>query len=326
MGWVYFFGDAKGEDVKIGRCAAGKLSERLRAINGDQMGRTTYILLAAIRGTRTHEQDVHKYFAEWQRNDLGNNQEYFYASPPVVEYINWLRQQWWVTLDANEEIHDVAQWTATRPTPDRRVPAPESDPGRLVQVNRAWHGDLAGTAWDWMSTPEPIGEDYYTPSDLVRAARVAMGDIDLDPASHWRANREHKISTYYTIHRSAFQNPWFGRVWLNPPYGDNAPWFGRILEFEDQIEQLCFLSPAWVFTALQARPFMERSSAAVMLSPTPPFWGHPSGRTGTNHPHLIVYMGNRKTDFIAAFRPYGIPVHVLLDAAPRHLADLEEAA
>lgn len=313
-GWIYFLGEVTGADMKIGYTGGETPSGRLAQVNGEQMDESRYILLAAIRGTSTQEKEVKRYF-EASRRPKGRRTEYYWATNELREYVNWLRQQWWVTLSEAEPIDDPADWGATRPTPERRVAPPEHDPERLVQVNRTFHGDLAGTAWDWLSTPEPIGEDFYTPTDLVAAARSAMGDIDLDPASHWRANREHRIATYYTIHRSAFHNPWFGRVWLNPPYGDNAPWFKRILDFEGAIEQLCFLSPAWVFTAQQARGFMDRSSAAVMLSPTPSFWGHPSGRTGTNHPHLIVYMGDRRESFIEAFRPYGIPVSLELAIA-----------
>ncbi len=314
MGWVYFLGEARGDLVKIGYTNDGRpLATRVDEVNGEQTDDAHFILLAAVRGTRTQEQETLRYFeADGARR--GRKVEYFHATAPIVEYTNWLRQQWWVTLDATEPLDDVVEWTSTQPDATRRVGRPTIDPDRLFQA-ASFHGDLAGTAWDWLSTPEPIGEDYYTPAPLVRAARDAMGGIDLDPASHWRANREHRIPTWYNVHRSAFHNPWFGRVWLNPPYGDNAPWFNRIMECADEIEQLCFLSPAWVFAARQALPFMERSSAAVILTPTPSFWGHPSGRTGTNHPHFVVYMGDRPRPFIDAFRPFGIPASLDLQLA-----------
>ena len=54
-----------------------------------------------------------------------------------------------------------------------------------------------------------------------------MGGIDLDPASHWLANRVHRIPVYYHLGRRAEDNEWFGRVWLNLPYGNNAPWFDQ---------------------------------------------------------------------------------------------------
>ena len=76
-------------------------------------------------------------------------------------------------------------------------------------------------------------QDYFTPPELVTAAAQAMGDIDLDAASHWVANRIHRIPDYFDANRSALTHDWHGRVWLNPPYGDNAPWFERALKFLD---------------------------------------------------------------------------------------------
>lgn len=171
-----------------------------------------------------------------------------------------------------------------------------------------WPGPR-GTGW---FPHDKAFRDYFTPPELIQAARLAMGGIDLDAASHPIANREHRIPDYFHINRNAFEHRWYGKVWLNPPYGNNAPWFDRIEQFLDSgdIEQLCILSPVWAFTTEQAKRIMRRSAAIVLLSPTPKFWGNADGKTGANHPHCVVYFGERIDDFVNAFVPFGIPIEM----------------
>jgi hypothetical protein len=188
-------------------------------------------------------------------------------------YVNWLRQWWWVAVDQDVPLSELeaAAPDVWLPGPGRSLATPESDPELLIQPFQDLSGSLAGTAWDWMLSPTASIQDYFTPPDLIAAAREAMGDIDLDAASHPIANRTHRVPDFFHINRSAFENDWYGRVWLNPPYGNNTPWFDQITRHLDtgSISQLCMLSPLWAFTTEQAKPVMRRSSASVLLSPTP---------------------------------------------------------
>ena len=65
--------------------------------------------------------------------------------------------------------------------------------------------------------------EWYTPARYVEAARVVMGSIDLDPASNAIANKTVKATTYYTKEQNGLTMPWFGNVWLNPPFGRLQP-------------------------------------------------------------------------------------------------------
>ena len=61
-------------------------------------------------------------------------------------------------------------------------------------------------------------KDWFTPAYLIEAARRAMGSIDVDPASHAIAQKWVKADVFYTVEQNGLEQPWFGNIWLNPPY------------------------------------------------------------------------------------------------------------
>lgn len=65
-------------------------------------------------------------------------------------------------------------------------------------------------------------DDWITPKEI----NAALGQFDLDPCASvtqpWPMASQH-----YTVEDDGLSRCWFGRVWLNPPYG---PQTGRWLE------------------------------------------------------------------------------------------------
>lgn len=311
MLWIYVFGERSGRDIKIGKTGENDLRARLRGINADQTTDERYEIIAGVRGTSNEEKILKNLFT--MRSGKGNRTEYFEPTPDLVEYANWLRAQWFTTHDGAEpgDSMTVADPSFWLPEDHRRIAPPVLDPDKLIQDYDSLHSNLSGTAWSWMVNPQASIQDYFTPTELIDAARTAMGDIDLDAASHYLANKAHRVPDYFHVNRSAFENPWHGRVWLNPPYGDNAPWWREIERYigTGEVEQLCMLSPMWTFGTRIARPVMELSSAFLVLTPTPKFWGNSNPeRTGKNLPHAVMYIGDHPDRFLKAFQEFGMPL------------------
>lgn len=77
-----------------------------------------------------------------------------------------------------------------------------------------------------MSNPHSSGpDDWLTPPELIKA----LGRFDLDPCTPvrmpWRT-----AARRFTPRQDGLKQSWGGRVWLNPPYSDVAPWIDRFVE------------------------------------------------------------------------------------------------
>lgn len=80
---------------------------------------------------------------------------------------------------------------------------------------------------------EYTGEnEWFTPADWVAIARSTLGEIDLDPASHAIAQQTVQAKRFFTAADDGLSRPWFGRVWLNPPYNRTllAPFVDKLVE------------------------------------------------------------------------------------------------
>lgn len=61
--------------------------------------------------------------------------------------------------------------------------------------------------------------EYYTPPEIIAAARECLGTITLDPASSEAANRNVGALSYFTHVVDGLTQPWCGNVWINHPFG-----------------------------------------------------------------------------------------------------------
>lgn len=88
-------------------------------------------------------------------------------------------------------------------------------------------------------------EEWLTPPEFINL----LGPFDLDPCSPverpWPTAHRH-----YTIHDNGLIKPWEGRVWLNPPYGNQTiKWMRRMKEHGDGM--------ALIFARTETKTFHE---------------------------------------------------------------------
>ena len=101
--------------------------------------------------------------------------------------------------------------------------------------------------------------EWYTPAWVLDAIGLTF---DLDPASPHDVETAIPAKTKYTTFDNGLKKPWFGRVWLNPPYGPKTGvWIRRMISHGNGI--------ALVFSrtdAIWCQEAMRSAQAMLFLS------------------------------------------------------------
>jgi ParB family transcriptional regulator, chromosome partitioning protein len=148
--------------------------------------------------------------------------------------------------------------------------------------------------------------EWYTPAPYIESARKVMGGIDLDPASCEFANRTVQVEKFFTKEDDGLKQEWFGRVWLNPPYGGLA---------SDFIEKLAEEYDAGTVT--KAVVLVNANSAGTKWFQ--PLWDHTLCFTnhrvgfyneavstgGSTHSNIFIYLGPNRDSFASEFEKFG---------------------
>lgn len=97
----------------------------------------------------------------------------------------------------------------------------------------------------------PVGwtsDKWATPWNIVHALEEEFGPFELDPCCEPHTA---KAPRYYTVDVDGLNQPWLGRVFVNPPYSDPRPWCERAVQSIDsgEADLVVMLLPAAVDTA-----------------------------------------------------------------------------
>lgn len=148
--------------------------------------------------------------------------------------------------------------------------------------------------------------EWYTPVDIIEAARKTMGGIDLDPATSKVAQEVVKANTYYTAETNGLDKSWSGRVWMNPPYASEliGQFVDKLVAELPNIEQAIVL----VNNATETEWFNKLVCKAKMVcfpKSRVKFY-MPDGKTGAPlQGQAILYFGDNASAFSNEFRNKG---------------------
>lgn len=138
-----------------------------------------------------------------------------------------------------------------------------------------------------------ISDTWLTPPEIVKA----LGAFDLDPCCPpvmpWQT-----AERCYTPAKDGLQQPWFGRVWLNPPYSrDAVQWLRRMVQHGNGI--------ALTFARTETGWFFEtvwRAATACLFLEGRIHFHHADGRraeANAGAPSVLAAYGKANSDSLA---------------------------
>lgn len=148
------------------------------------------------------------------------------------------------------------------------------------------------------NTPE-----WYTPRHVIDRVLHLFGEIDLDPCSNAKGDAANvPAGEHFTMADDGLEQRWHGRVYMNPPYGDEiGAWTSRLLRaYADQeIDEAIALLPARIDTAW-FRPLMAH--LCCMVHGRLKF---SESKDSAPFPSVIVYLGPDRENFFEYFSDIG---------------------
>ena len=138
-------------------------------------------------------------------------------------------------------------------------------------------------------------DEWLTPPDIIEAlSREPYGPFDLDPCAPdnrpWDTANNH-----FTYEDDGLAQPWFGRVWLNPPYGPQTEeWLERMSRHNSGI--------ALIFARTETSMFFkfvwEHATAVLFIKGRLHFYTIEGQRSPNNSggPSVLIAYGDSSAD------------------------------
>jgi len=185
---------------------------------------------------------------------------------------------------------------------------------------KALRGDMSKKEVIAAVTPNPIipestGNEWWTPEEFITSVHNVLGNIDLDPASCDEANKTIQADTIYTKEINGLEKPWYGKIFMNPPYSMNKPFAQKMGECWDHNE----VDEAIILLGAHA---IETKWFSWYWDHTLCFTGHrikfdtPNGKSiaGNIAGSVFIYLGNDPLRFAKEFEQHGYVVRRWPDA------------
>ncbi len=135
-----------------------------------------------------------------------------------------------------------------------------------------------------------LQDEWLTPPEIIRS----LGKFDLDPCAPI-ARPWDTAALHYTMRDDGLKQPWFGRVWCNPPYGlAAASWLARLADHGT--------GTALIFARTETRMFFDhvwgRASALLFVAGRLHFH-HVDGRraaANSGAPSVLIAYGDSDSE------------------------------
>ena len=146
---------------------------------------------------------------------------------------------------------------------------------------------------------------WYSPPHIVELVIQVLGEINLDPCAD--DGRHITAAKHYTFDDNGLEQPWCGKVYMNPPYSHPGVWMKKLqLEFETgNVDEAIALVPAatdtnWLSPVLKTQPVCFWKGRIKFLGQDY------QPKLSARQSHVLVYWGNNWQRFREVFEDYGV--------------------
>lgn len=142
-------------------------------------------------------------------------------------------------------------------------------------------------------------DEWLTPPEIIKE----LGEFDLDPCSPinrpWDTAKNH-----YSVLDHGLMREWYGRIWLNPPYGrETTHWLSKLVQHGNGI--------ALIFARTETEMFFENvwdEADAVLFFRGRLYFHHVTGEKAAANagaPSVLIAYGENNVDSLRQVEHWG---------------------
>jgi hypothetical protein len=156
---------------------------------------------------------------------------------------------------------------------------------------------------EWWETDEE-NDEVATKRELWEPLSEALGGFDLDPAAGCEPTQI--AHQRYTKADDGLVEPWFGTVWLNPPFSQRVHWYRRLVDHYERgaVDAAAAIAPT-DFSADWFHDWFARADAIGLLDGRDWYIGHGSSPSFAT----AVGLWSPTDDALAVLASKGTVVH-----------------